>query len=101
MEERPQHVTVAAAAAALFGADWDAGSWQAGRQAERGLARKNPSLSPKVMRQQLGSKESGWLSLDLAGIWEDLCSWGDTGHSLPRRYLKGRVYTDGRSECLY
>ena len=85
----------------MFGADWDAGSWQAGRQAERGLARKNPSLSPKVMRQQLGSKESGWLSLDLAGIWEDLCSWGDTGHSLPRRYLKGRVYTDGRSECLY
>lgn len=74
---------------------------EAGRLGE-GSPGRTPALSPKVMQQQLRPKEPGCLSLDFGGIWEDLCSWGDTGHSLPSRYRKGTsTDTEDMWECLY
>lgn len=91
---------MAAAVAALFGADWDTGPL-AGRQAGwKTVCQEELPLSPKVMRQQFSPEEPGWLSLGLGGIWGYLWGWGGTSHSLPSRYLKSRsADTDNKWEC--
>lgn len=85
----------------MFGADQDAGPWQAGSLGKSLPGRiPPPLLSPKVTQQQLRPEEPGWLSLCLGGIPGDLWGWGGTGHSLPSRYIKGRpTDTDGVWEC--